>query len=59
MNKFFENLSRQAEDNPVMAMAVGAALLTALAKVIKAQGDSAGSRAYARQVNYKINHPKR
>lgn len=53
-SKFAQNLKRQAEENPVVVMLATAALLTAAAKLIDAHGHSAGSRAYARQVNAKL-----
>lgn len=59
MNKFLENLKREAEENPVLAMVVSTALLTAVSKLIKAHGEAAGSRAYARQVNWKIKNAKK
>lgn len=59
MNRFFENLKREAEQNPTVALGIGAAFLTAVGKVIQAHGESAGSRAYARQVNYKIRQQRR
>lgn len=58
-NKFLKNLAAEAENNPTIALGVAAAFLTACAKLVKAHGESAGSRAYARQVNYKLNHPKK
>ena len=54
MNKFLQNLQRQAEDNPMVALGVGVALLSAAGKFIDAAGHAKGSRAYARQVNAKI-----
>ena len=59
MNTFLENLKREAEANPVAALAVGAAFLTALSKVIQANGQAAGSRAYARHVNAKLRATKK
>jgi hypothetical protein len=59
MNQFFENLKREAEANPTLTLGVGAAFLTALGKLIQAHGDSAGSRAYAKQVNWKIRQSRR
>lgn len=59
MNRFFENLKREAEQNPTVTLGIGAAFLTAVGKMIQAHGDSAGSRAYARQVNYKIRRDRR
>jgi hypothetical protein len=54
MKKFVTNLKRQAEENPVATLIVVGLLLTASAKFIDAAGHAAGSRAYARQVNYRI-----
>lgn len=58
MEKFLENLKREAEANPVMALAVGAALITAVSKLLDAHGHNAGSRAYARQIEYKLRNAK-
>jgi hypothetical protein len=49
MDKFFENLKREAEANPIMALGVGAALLTAAAKLIEAAGSVPSKRAYAKK----------
>lgn len=59
MNKFIENLTRQAEENPILAFGVGAAFITALSKLIDASGHARGSRAYARQINHKIKNAKK
>jgi hypothetical protein len=59
MNQFLENLKREAEQNPTFVLGVGAAFLAAAGKLIQAHGDSAGSRAYARQVNWKIRNAKK
>lgn len=48
MDQFLENLQRQASENPVMAIAVGAALLTAAGKFIDATGRYKGSAAFAK-----------
>jgi hypothetical protein len=58
MDKFMRNLKRQAEENPIMAIAVGVAVLTALGKFVDAAGHAAGSRAYAKQVNYRVKTPR-
>jgi hypothetical protein len=34
MDKFLENLKRQAEENPMLAMGVAAALFTSLSKLV-------------------------
>lgn len=54
MNKFLENLKREAEANPTLALIVATGLLTAAGKFIDAAGSSRGSRAYARDVERRI-----
>lgn len=53
-NKFLQNLKQTAEENPVVVLVAVAAIMTAGAKLIKAYGESKGSRAYAKQVEYRI-----
>lgn len=48
MNTFLENLKREAEANPTMAMGVAAALLSATAQLVNAHGKHKGSAAYAK-----------
>lgn len=55
MKKFIDNLKRSAEENPVATLIVAAFVITATAKLVDAAGHAAGSRAYARQVNHRIN----
>ena len=57
-NKFLLNLKQAAEDNPVVVLAVAASVLAASAQLIRAHGQAQGSRAYAKQVNYRINKNK-
>lgn len=54
MKQFIENLKKSAEENPILAIAVGAGFITAVGKLIDAVGHAAGSRAYAKQVNYRV-----
>jgi hypothetical protein len=54
MDKFLNNLKRQAEENPIVAIAVATAAVTALSKFVDAAGHAAGSKAYARQVDHRI-----
>jgi hypothetical protein len=58
MKRFIDNLKRQAEENPILALGIGAAVITAISKFIDASGRAAGSQAYARQVDYRIKHKK-
>jgi hypothetical protein len=53
-NEFVQNLKRTAEENPVVVILAVAAVVTASAKLIKAHGAAKGSRAYAKQVDYRI-----
>lgn len=48
MHTFLENLKHEAEQNPTVALAVGAALLTAAAKLLDASGRHKGSTAFAK-----------
>jgi hypothetical protein len=54
MEKFINNLKAQAEANPMAALVIGTALLTAAGKFVDAAGSAAGSRAYARDVDRRI-----
>lgn len=54
MKKFLDKLKLQAEENPLLALVVGAGFLTAAGKFIDAAGHAAGSRAYARGVDHRI-----
>lgn len=53
-NEFVLNLKRSAEENPVVVILAVAAVITAGAKLISAHGQAKGSRAYAKQVDYRI-----
>ena len=46
--KFLINLQREATDNPIIALGVGAAVATAAAKLIDATSAVQGRRAYNR-----------
>ena len=48
MKRFIDKLKLQAEENPLLALGIGAALLTAAGKFIDASAHATGSRAYAR-----------
>lgn len=48
MNEFFENLKREAEAQPLLALGIGAGLLTAAAKFVEAAGSVKSKRAYAK-----------
>jgi hypothetical protein len=54
-SKFIQGLRVQIEENPLAAVVAVGAILVGVAKVINALGHAKGSRAYAKQVNYRIN----
>lgn len=54
MNQFLNNLKAQAEANPMAALVIGTALLTAAGKFIDASGATIGRHAYAKQVENSI-----
>jgi hypothetical protein len=59
MEQFFDNLKREAEANPVMAMAAAAALITAISKLVEAHGHHKGSVAFAKDVERRVRQSKR
>ena len=50
MNEFLENLKRQAQENPMLALAAGAAVLTVVTRFIGAGVDARNSHAWAKEV---------
>jgi len=50
MNEFLESLKRQAIENPIVALGVGAALITAMSKLVDSTSDSRNSKAWAKEV---------
>lgn len=59
MNEFLENLKREAAANPIVALGIGAALLTAAGKFIEAAGHAKGSAAYAKDVERRVRESKK
>lgn len=49
MNDFIENLKRQAEQNPILAIGVGAALITAVSKFIDANSKVKNAKSWERE----------
>jgi hypothetical protein len=49
-NRFLDNLKQQAEDNPVLALGVGAGLITAIAKLVDSTVSAKNARAWAKEV---------
>lgn len=50
MKKYLENLKRQAEENPLAAMAIGAATVTAVAKLVAVNNERQNSKTWAKEV---------
>lgn len=50
MTPFLENLKRQAEENPVVAIAVTAALVTATSKLLDSSTNARNARAWNLEV---------
>lgn len=50
MDKFVENLTRQAEENPILALGVAAGLITAISKLVDAGTNARNARAWKLEV---------
>jgi hypothetical protein len=50
MEKFLSRLQDQAEENPMLALAVGVAVFTAASKFINAAGSAYGRRTWSKEV---------
>lgn len=53
-NQFFKKLKAQAEENPLLALAATAALLTAVGKVMDANTARSAAKTHALEVNRRI-----
>lgn len=52
MNKqFINNLKRQAQENPMLAIAVGVAAITAVTKLLAANTEHQNSKTWAKEVD--------
>jgi len=49
-----EDLKKKWEEDPLVVLGVGAAVVTAAAKLIDSLSARRGRNAYARQVNYRV-----
>lgn len=52
--RFATNLKNAAIENPVLALGVAAAAVTATAKLINAANETSNSRTYKKEVNRRI-----
>lgn len=51
MKKFIDNLKRQAEENPLAALAIGIMTATAATKLIQAGTEHQNSKTWAKEVD--------
>lgn len=56
MKDFIDDLKRLFYQRPVEFCIALGILLTAISKIVMAYGNAQGSRAYAKQVNYRVKH---
>jgi len=59
MNRFLENLQRQAEENPMVAMGIAAALITAITKLNDSRVNSRNANAWAKEVDRRVRTSKK
>lgn len=59
MNKFLEKLQKQAEENPMLALGVAAAVVTSLSKLIDSSAGAKSKAAYAKRQNHSIKQSRR
>ena len=59
MEKFLKRLQAQAEENPMVALAVGVAVLTASSKFISAAGDAYGQKTWSKEVARRSKNSKK
>jgi hypothetical protein len=51
MKKYIDNLKAQAEENPLLALAIGAGAVTAVSKLIEASTERQRARTWEMEVN--------
>lgn len=54
MNEFLENLKRQAAENPMVAVGVGAAFLQATSKFLNANSARQNSKTYRKEIDRRV-----
>ncbi len=50
-----ERLNKEWNENPLQVIAIGALAATAAAKLLDAMSSAQGRRAYAKQVDFRVN----
>ncbi len=56
MKTGIDKIKQKFNDDPLQVIMIGALAATAAAKLLDAMSAAQGRRAYARQIDYKINH---
>ena len=51
MKRYIDNFKKQAEENPLLALGVGAAALTAVTKLIQAGTERRNSKTWEKEVD--------
>lgn len=51
MKKFVNNLKRQAEENPMLAIAVGVTAITVVTKLLAANTEHQNAKTWAKEVD--------
>jgi hypothetical protein len=59
MNHFLENLKKQASDNPMLAMGVGAAFLQAASKLLQANTARSNAKTYKKEIDRRVKKSQR
>lgn len=59
MEKFLAKLQDQIEENPLVAIGIGVAVLTAGSKFIDAAGSAFGRRTWSKEVARRSKHAKK
>lgn len=54
VKRFYNNLKRQAQENPMAALAIGAFVITATAKLIDANTQRQNSKAWNKEVDRRV-----
>ncbi len=56
MKTGIEKIKQKFNEDPLQVIMIGALAATAAAKLLDSMSAAQGRRAYARQIDYKINH---
>jgi hypothetical protein len=58
LHKFLDNLKRQAEENPIFALATGAAVLQAVSRLVNTNTARKNSKAWQKEVDRRVKKSK-